>query len=105
MDLAKIIAELRLELQCLDAAIASVAELARVQNLSDEGVRPGTPPEPPEPFPPEPLPPEPVTEGAAPVKRRRGRPRKNAASAVAETPQPKGPGSAQSSGDSTASAA
>ena len=45
MDLAKSIAELRVELQCLDTAIASIAELARVQNLNEGGVRPATNPE------------------------------------------------------------
>ena len=67
MDLAKIIAELRVELQCLDTAIASMEELARVQNVLESSTRPelpsGMPPGEPE---------------SAPVKRRRGRPPKHA---------------------------
>ena len=35
MDLGKIIAQLRSELQCLDTVIASMEELARVQKLTD----------------------------------------------------------------------
>jgi hypothetical protein len=62
MDLAKIIAEMRLELQCLETAIASIEELARVQNvLTDELL--GAPIQ--------------TDEEGAPVKRPRGRPRKN----------------------------
>ena len=67
MDLAKIIGELRLELQCLDAAIASVEELARVQKLSGSAAGNETPV---------------VDESAVgdappqPLKRPRGRPRK-----------------------------
>ena len=99
MDLAKSIAELRVELQCLDTAIASIEELARVQNLTFAGVRPATTSEA------EPVAPEAVPEDAAPVKRGRGRPRKNPAPAVGETSQPMGDGSAQSNDGSTVSAA
>jgi hypothetical protein len=104
MDLAKIIAELKVELQCLDAVIVSIEELARVQNLADEGVRPATSSDD-EPVPPGLVPPKTVPEDAARVKRRRGRPRKNAAPAVGEPPEPVVAGPAQSNDDSTVSAA
>lgn len=100
MDLAKIIAELRLELQCLDAAIASIEELARVQNVGGADLPPATASKP------ESAPPEPEPEGVAPVKRRRGRPRKQDAPDTGEPSKSMGPGSATSNGgDSTASAA
>jgi len=66
MDLAKIIGELRAELQCLDVAITSMEELARVQNLPDSEVRQILA-----------SPPDPGNQEEAPVKRGRGRPRKN----------------------------
>ena len=88
MDLAKILAELRLELQCLDTAIESVEKLARVQNIADVDAIPETAVEA------QPGPPEPAPEGAVPVKRRRGRPRKEEASGL---------GSTRSSGGSTTS--
>jgi hypothetical protein len=76
MDLAKIIGELRLQLQCLDAAIASMEELARVQNIPDSGAREEVPA---------------ATDASAeeppPAKRRRGRPRKNPVP-DSESPQP-----------------
>ena len=72
MDLAKIISGLRLELQCLNTAIASIEELARVQNVveaesfqSDLPAGGG------------PVTGQPAVEGAVPVKRGRGRPRKH----------------------------
>lgn len=84
MDLAKIIGELRVELQCLDTAIASMEELARVQSLSDFANRPagssGPDPQP-----------EPSVDEALPVKRRRGRPRKDSGAASTESPQPEAP--------------
>ena len=94
MDLAKIIGELRLELQCLEAAIASMEELARVQNLVNESGE-DTQPDPPPP-------------GEPPVaKRRRGRPRKSQeASSPEEPPQHMPPGSVPTeSDDSSISAA
>jgi hypothetical protein len=69
MDLAKIIAELKMELQCLETAIASVERLARVQNVADVSALTGIPAES--------KPPESGPGGPVPVKRRRGRPRKN----------------------------
>jgi len=97
MDLAKIIVELRAELQCLDIAIASIEELARVQNVADAQPQP--------PSETDPSPPEPGPENVPPVKRRRGRPRKNEAKDGVDAPQPIGAGSAPSSDGSTASAA
>jgi hypothetical protein len=64
MDLGKIIAQLKTELQCLDAVIASMEALARVQDLAGSApgdVLPSEPPPDEEPLPP---------------KKRRGRPRK-----------------------------
>ena len=72
MDLAKIIGELRLELECVVSAIASIEELARVKNLSQQGARQVQPADP------EASPKTAELEaGGEPVKRRRGRPRKN----------------------------
>ena len=96
MDLAKIIIELRAELQCLDTAIASIEELARVQNIAEAHVRP---PSESDPVGSDPVPPEPVPENTPPVKRRRGRPRKS------ETEDPLDAGSATPDDDPTASAA
>jgi hypothetical protein len=98
MDLAKIIVELRAELQCLDTAIASMEELARVQNIAEAHVHPtsgeaGS------------VPPEPGPENSPPVKRRRGRPRKNEAQDSANIPKPKGAGSVQPNEGPSASAA
>jgi hypothetical protein len=97
MDLAKMIIELRAELQCLNTAIASIEELARVQNVADSNIRP--------PSETEPVPPEPDPGNAPPVKRRRGRPRKNEAQDRADATKPGDAGSVQSSDSSTASAA
>jgi len=84
MDLAKIIGELRVELQCLDTAIASMEELARVQNVSDLEGRTtiSSAPDP-----------EPATPAEQPLqgKRRRGRPRKDASAARLEPPAPTAP--------------
>jgi hypothetical protein len=66
MDLAKIIGDLKAELQCLVTAINSMEELARVQSLSDSEVRQIVS-----------SPPDPESQGQPQVKRRRGRPRKN----------------------------
>lgn len=63
MDLGKIIAQLRSELQCLDAVIVSMEALARVQSLTDS--LPG------EEFPPE----NPPDEEPPPARKRRGRQR------------------------------
>lgn len=98
MDLAKIIAELRVELQYFDTAIASIEELARIQTLRESGVPAGTPGAP------EAATPGPELQDPAPVKRRRGRPRKDAPREAGEVPQPMRAGS-ESSGDSTASPA
>ena len=99
MDLAKIIAELRAELQCLDGAIASIEELARVQNMADGEIRTAASSEP------ESGPPEPGPENAPPVKRGRGRPRKNEVRNTGESRQPIDAGATQSRDGSTASAA
>ncbi len=72
MDLSKIIAELREELQCFDAAITSIEELARVQKMKDAAARMDSPREP------ERVLTEPEVHDAPPAKRRRGRPRKHA---------------------------
>ena len=72
MDLAKIIGELRLELECVVSAIASMEELARVKSLSQPGARQAQPTD----LAPSTDIPE-LETGAEPVKRRRGRPRKN----------------------------
>ena len=63
MDLAKIIADLRTELACLNSAIVSMEQLARVQSKPDSGTAPS-------------IPESGQSETGAPVKRRRGRPRK-----------------------------
>ncbi len=103
MDLAKIIAELRAELQSFDTAIASIEELARLQNLYDADIPADIQSEL------KAAPPGPDPEDPAPVKRRRGRPRKIEPRESGETPPPKEPGAADSgansSDDSTASAA
>jgi hypothetical protein len=72
MDLAKIIGELRLELECVVSAIASMEELARVKSLSKPGARQAQLPDPSATLR--------ITDaeaGGEPLKRRRGRPRKN----------------------------
>jgi hypothetical protein len=97
MDLAKIIAELRVELQCLDTAIASIEELARAQNIAEADFRPAREGER--------GPTEPDPDDIPPVKRRRGRPRKNAPQDTGITTQPKGPGSEEPKDESTLSAA
>jgi hypothetical protein len=94
MDLAKIIGELKLELECLDTAIASMEELARVQSIADTGVRPLAPAET-----------LPESEDPPPAKRRRGRPSKNAEPVPDETPNHMSPESTPSEEDSTASIA
>lgn len=63
MDLAKIIAQLRTELACIDSAIASIEQLGRVKNTPPGGMA-------------LPIPEGGQTETGAPVKRGRGRPRK-----------------------------
>jgi hypothetical protein len=78
MDLAKIISELKVQLQYLDVAIASMEELARVQNVLDSGGRQVVVPDP-----------DPTPETPPPVKRGRGRPRKNPAPALQESAQTK----------------
>ena len=84
MDLAKIIGELKLELQCLDAAITSMEDLARFQNikLPDALTHPSADPEP------APLDPP-------PVKRPRGRPRKNPAPVTGTAPEPQASGQSE----------
>jgi hypothetical protein len=99
MNLAKIIADLRLELQCLSTAIASMEELARVQSLSESAVRELAQPNP-----------EPTGDDEPPpVKRRRGRPPKNASQADSPeghaAPQPAPSAPPPGDGDATASAA
>lgn len=76
MDLGKIIAQLRTELQCLDTVIASIEELARVQSLAEAGVGEAVPSgvEPEKDLPPE--------------KPRRGRLRKSDAGGAGEPPAP-----------------
>jgi hypothetical protein len=76
MDLAKIIGELRSELQCFDAAIAAVEELARFQNVAVSAAA----------HPKIAANPEPPSAEAPPVKRGRGRPRKNIAPAGEPSP-------------------
>jgi hypothetical protein len=98
MDLAKIIIELRAELQCLDSAIASIEELARVQNIAEAHIHPSSEET-------GPVPPDPGPENVPPAKRRRGRPRKNEARDSGDAPKPIGTGSAKPSDGSTASAA
>jgi hypothetical protein len=73
MDLAKIIGELRQELQCLEAAIASMEELARVQNVPILALKPA------------PQGPEVDPDDPPPGKVRRGRARKSEPG-VEETP-------------------
>ena len=82
MDLAKIIADLRVELQCLNTAIASMEELARVQSHLDSGNHPTTPNAGPSDVS------EPPGDPSPPVKRGRGRPRKVRASDPAAQPMP-----------------
>jgi len=91
MNLAKIIGELRAELQCLNTAITSMEELARVQNAADLEERPV-----------DSTPVEPSTDGTPPVKRRRGRPPKNA-TPVPETVEPTTSDPVPPSDDSSAS--
>jgi hypothetical protein len=67
MDLAKIIDELRTELDCLNAAIASMEQLARVQNTPNDGAALPIP---------ESGQPAEEAQVPPPAKRRRGRPRK-----------------------------
>jgi hypothetical protein len=90
MDLAKIIGELKLELQCLDAAIAAMVDLVRVQGLhvpeAREKVVPLSSP-----------PPLPSPQ----VKRGRGRPRKYAAPMVEPSPPPMASETPESSDDSS----
>jgi len=90
MNLAKIIGELRAELQCLNTAITSMEELARVQSAADSEDRPVNPP-----------PAEPSADATPPVKRRRGRPPKVAAP-VQETVAPTPPTPVPTSDDSPA---
>jgi hypothetical protein len=99
MDLAKIIAELRMELQCLDTAITSMEELARAQNVADADIRPVTPPDN------EPDPNDAGPQNVPPMKRGRGRPRKNAAQSAGDPPQHTGSDSGQASDSTTATAA
>ncbi len=94
MDLAKIIAELRAELRCLDGAITSMEELARVQSLPDSGGRHVSPPEP-----------QPPSSDPPPAKRGRGRPRKNPLPVPLETPGSLSSNPVSGDADSTASAA
>jgi hypothetical protein len=93
MDLTKIIGELRAELQCLNAAIASMEELARVQSLPDTGEN-------------QTVSCEPVATVETPQieKRRRGRPRKTPLPPADESPQLRDPDSTPGN-NSTASAA
>ena len=94
MKLAKIIGELRVELRCLDTAIASLEELKRVQAALDSGAGQEAPPDP-----------EPDAGGPPPVKRKRGRPRKNTAPTVDQAAWQAASPPEQSGGGSTASAA
>jgi hypothetical protein len=96
MNLAKIIGELRLELQCLNTAIASMEELARVQSLSESTGREFAQPD---------ATPPPSGDEPPPAKRRRGRPPKNVSQASEESPQPVAPASAPAGDEPTASAA
>jgi hypothetical protein len=75
MDLSKIIGELRLELQALNAAIVSMEELARVQSLPEPVAGEATQPDPNPPGPESPM-----------AKRRRGRPPKQAPPPIEEAP-------------------
>src|SRR5215469_15689623 len=99
MDLSKIITELRMELECLNTAIASMEELARVQNLVDAGDQP-TPPSGPGRIAGEPGQSE-TPQDAAPVKRPRGRPRKHPVASTEEAPKPMGMDSADTAEEST----
>ena len=85
MDLAKIIGNLRVELQYLDAAIASMEQLARAQGYPDSSSRSEAPSDP-----------QPPGEDAPPLKRRRGRPRKNPLPATEEAPRAESSGPAAS---------
>ena len=77
MDLAKIIGELRLELRRLEAAIASMEELAQVRKHPGLDVRGEVPGES-----------STAPTGPEPQKRRRGRPRKYPIQSVEKTAQP-----------------
>jgi hypothetical protein len=94
MDLVKIIGDLKAELQCLDAAIASMEELVRVQGLTDSAVPRAIE-----------IAATPVPPAPGPGKRGRGRPRKNPLPPVEESPSPIEPGSQPASDDSAVSAA
>jgi hypothetical protein len=96
MDLAKIIVELRTELQCLDTAIASIEELARVQNIAEAHIRPVTEEA-------GPTPPKPGPDNSPPMKRRRGRPRKS--EVQGNQPKPISAGSSEPGEEPSASAA
>lgn len=67
MDLAKIVSDLRLELNCLNAAIAAMEQLSRVQKAAnftpEEGSSQSEQPQ--------------MQSDLPPAKRGRGRPRKN----------------------------
>ena len=97
MDLAKIIAEMKVELQCLDTAISSIEELARLQNA--------LPPDGAPPTPPGGGPAGQATEAAAPARRPRGRPRKNPPTPGESSTSGDGDSSPEASDDGTASAA
>jgi hypothetical protein len=97
MDLAKIIAEMKVELQCLDTAIASIEELARVQNVPLPGEIRGAPAETGAPVP--------ASEETAPVKRSRGRPRKTQPGGEGTAVQPTDSEPTQADDGSTFSAA
>jgi len=84
MDLSKIIGELKVELQVLDTAIASMEELARVQNLAEMGSRPVIPSE-------TDSQPAPTAEQPQERKRKRGRPRKEVSAAGPEESEPMEP--------------
>jgi hypothetical protein len=92
MDLAKIIAEMRVELQCLDTAIASIEELARVQNIPVPDAVHAEPSEEPGESPASPS----ESDDPPPVKRPRGRPRKDQPSDASQAPQPMGAESVRS---------
>jgi len=89
MDLANIIGELKLELQCIDAAIVSMEQLAHVQNIAIPDARKEAPTDP-----------EPA-QSEPPVKRGRGRPRKYPLPVVEQNPQPKAGETPESAEQST----